>query len=142
MMEFFEEAQPLLDALWKIGTIVGILWVGLRQRSMANAAAIENLGTSLQQVHRRLAKIEGVEQRISEISETIQSQDLRLVKLESWREMTPGRQEMEKLHERISEAKDLSSGLQADLERLSGQMDIVLKKLNNLDRHYLGGSVK
>lgn len=84
-----------LDALWKVGTVIGLVVLWLGQRSKANAAAIEDHEGRLDVIDRDLVAIK---ERMSH---------------------QPTHDDLQLLHDRISKVNDTVSGLRADVSAVS-----------------------
>lgn len=115
-MEVWVEAQVWIDVGWKIGTVIALVWLAIKQQ----------VGDG-----RRL---------IGDLDSRVDGHADRLVRVEEALKRAPSHDDLQLIHERISKGNDLTHAVQAQVAGVAGTMEVVLRKLELLDRtHYQEG---
>lgn len=110
----YEALKFWADIFWKVGTIATLVWLAIKQQSAVNATAIQKL-----------------DERLDDHAE-------RLIHLEERHEASPGYQDLDKIHDRISKCNDALNSLRESAAALHADMKNVVRKIDLLDRHHYG----
>lgn len=131
-----ESLKFWVDVIWKAGTVVVLVWLALKQKSAANATAIGQLSEHLVRIDGRLSAIETLEAEIRDRAREIQAHDVRLARVEAWKELAPSRADLEKIHARISEGRNATADLGRETAALKAVAEAIQSKVTLLDRHH------
>ncbi|MBB4287785.1 hypothetical protein [Roseospira goensis] len=106
-----------VDIAWKIGTVATLIWLGVRQQGTDN--------------HRRIVALD----------DRVDGHAVRIVRVEEALKGVPSHADLQLIHDRISKGNDLTHAVQAQVAGVAGTMEVVLRKLELLDRtHYREGA--
>ena len=113
MMIDFEAAKFWLDVAWKVGTVLGLIWLAVGQRSKANSAVLATHET-------RFAEMEKA-----------------LIAVRAGLESMNYHDEIRGLHGRISNVNDTVGGVREDLSALRAELRGLAGGVKRLEDYHL-----